>query len=497
MQVQWTQILAFIPVVFLIITLATSVIETWKAAILATLIAIGLSVSVFPLSITESLTAVLEGALLGLWPILMIIISAIFTYKVMVHTRSMDRINSLLSAVSTDRRVQVLVLAWGFGGFLEAISGYGTSVAIPAGILIGLGFSPVFAATVCLIANSAPTAYGAVGVAVTTLADVTGLDLSALNITISQQLSPFVLVLPFVLVMITAGGFKGMKGAWGITIVSSLSFLLPLLLAARFLTEQLPTLLGSICCMIATVLWARRFHKGSPMPKMGRETVLAFLPYILIFLFILVTGPLVPPVNTFLGRVKTVVQVYSGIGAGNLTFKWLLAPGTLIFIAAIIGGLFQGASVKTLFLLLAQTLRQMWKSAVTVLSIVALAKVMGYSGMTAGIAAITIQMTGKLYPFFSPMIGMLGTFLTGSDTSSNILFGELQKEAAIRLGADPVWLASANTAGATAGKMISPQSIMVAATSVGLDKDTGLLFRKTVIWGIPYCLLLGVLVMVF
>ncbi len=493
-------LIAVIPILWLIIALGTSLLEVHLTSLTALALAMVLALAAFGMTVPEVFTAALEGALLGFWPILAVIISAIFTYKLVTFTKSMDLIKTMLSGISTDRRIQVLVLAWGFGGFLEAISGYGTSVAIPAGILIVLGFDALPAAVICLVANTVPTAYGAVGIAVTTLSKVTGLDVGTLNFYIGIQLSLFIVLCPFVLVIITGKGFKGLKGVLGITLVSGVAFAIPQLLSSRFLTEQLPTLAGSLCSLGATIFWARFFHKDKTAPATERipakKALLAWLPYILIFSFIILTSPLVPAVNALLEHVKTSVTIYSGKAPALMTFKWLNSPGTLIFLAAVIGGLAQGAKIIDIVKVFISTLKQMWKSGVTVLSIVAVAKVMGYSGMVASIAAMLVKTTGSFYPFIAPFIGTLGTFLTGSDTSSNVLFGALQKEAAGLINANPYWLAAANTAGATAGKMISPQSIAVATSAAGLAGYEGRIFRKTIGYCLGYVFLLGIFIYV-
>ena len=491
---------ALLPILWLIITLGGSILKAHHAAFTTLIITFIVALFAFGMPILDATTAALEGASLGLWPIMIVIISAIFTYKLAQKTKSIDVINSMLSGISTDRRIQVLILAWGFGGFLEAISGYGTSVAIPAGILIALGAEPLFAAVICLIANTVPTAYGAVGIAITTLAKVTGLDTDRLNFLIAAQLSPFIVIMPFVLVAITGGGLKGLKGMWGITIVSGVAFVIPQLFAARFLSAELPTLLGSLASLGATIFWALKFHKDKKMANTKKITLnkalLAWLPYILIFVFILITSPLIPPFNEALNHIKTSVVIYTGKNASIMNFKWVNSPGTLIMLAAIIGGIVQGAKVKEMMMVFIATLKQMVNSTITVLSIVAVARIMSYSGMITSIAGILVKSTGSFFPFISPILGTLGTFVTGSDTSSNVLFGALQRQVAESINVDPYWLSAANTAGATAGKMISPQSIAVATSATGMAGYEGKIFGKTIKFCAVYVLILGVMILV-
>ncbi len=489
---------ALIPILWLVISMGASLLRAHIATFSVLLITIMLALVIWDMPIINAFTAALEGALLGVWPIMMVIISAIFTYKLALHTKSMDLIKQMLSNISTDKRIQVLILAWGFGGFLEAISGYGTSVAIPASILIVLGFDPLFAAVICLISNTVPTAFGAVGIAVTTLSSVTGLETHALSWNIALQLSPFILLMPFALVILTSRSIKGLKGVAGITLVSGLAFVIPQLAAAYFFNEAMPTLLGSICSLAVTILWARIFHKdkcaSASLPVSIGQAVTAWLPYILIFLLIIITSPLFPSLNKLLEHVKTSLTVYTGKNPGHLTFKWLSSPGTLIFLSAIIGGLVQGARIREIVRVFIATLKQMTASTITVLSIIAASKVMSYSGMIGTIAAVLVKATGSFFPLVSPLIGMLGTFVTGSDTSSNVLFGALQKEVATSIGANPYWIAASNTAGATAGKMISPQSIAVATSATGLAGYDGKILKSTAKFCIVYVILLGLIV---
>lgn len=492
--------IALLPIVWLIVSLSALKIPAHKSGLVAIIGSVILAIAVWKMPLGAALSSVLEGAALGLWPIMIVIIAAIFTYNLALHTKSMDVIKQMLSNISSDRRIQVLILAWGFGGFLEAVAGYGTAVAIPAGILAALGFEPVFAAVICLIANTVPTAFGAVGIPVTTLAKVTGLDVAPLSYQIGLQLVLFIVVIPFALVMMTTKSFKGLKGVVGITLASGLSFAIPQLLAARFLGAELPALLGSICSIGVTILVAKLFYKekqkASTIKVTGKQMFLAWLPYILILTFIILSSPLFPAISSVLDKVQTSITLYSGKGAKPSVFKWLNTPGMLIIIAAVIGSLIQRAKPAEILSVFGRTLKQLWKSTVTTLSIVAIAKVMGYSGMITSIATVLVKVTGSFFPFIAPMIGSLGTFVTGSDTSSNLLFGSLQKEVANSLGVDPYWLAAANTSGATAGKMISPQSIAVATSATGLVGSEGKIFNQTVKFCIGYVVILGLLVYV-
>lgn len=493
-------ILALAPILWLMISLGVLKLEAHKTCSFTMIAALILSVLIWEMPLIDGVTAAIEGAALALWPIMIVIVAAIFTYNLAVKTKSIEKIKTMLTSITTDKRVQVLILAWGFGGFLEAVAGYGTAVAIPASILASLGFNPLFAAIICLVANTVPTAFGAVGIPVITLAKVTGLDVLTLSYNVVVQLAAFIVIIPFILVIMTTKSLKGLKGVVGITFASGLAFALPQVFVAKYLGAELPALVGSICSMAVTIIWAKVFLKKDskklkPEEQISfKEGILAWLPYILIFVFVILSSPLFPKVHDLLGQVKTSVKIYTGEGAKMTHFNWISTPGALIILATFIGGKIQGASIKLMISVFISTVKQLTKSAITVVSIVSMAKIMGYSGMITSIAVILVKMTGKFFPLISPLIGTLGTFVTGSDTSSNILFGALQKEVANTIGVNPYWLAAANTSGATAGKMISPQSIAVATAATGMVGSEGKIFKSTLKFCIGYVSILGIVV---
>ena len=490
--------LALIPIIILIIGLGALKIPAHKICPIALIITIVLSILSWKMSIRDSLTAVLEGVALGIWPIMVVIVAAVFTYNLVVHTKAMDVIKSMLTDVSDDKRILVLILAWGFGGFLEAVAGFGTAVAIPVGIMAALGFNPFFACVICLVANTTPTAFGAIGLPVITLSNVSGVPIEPLSYYVVIQLFLFVVLIPFVLVALTEKSLKGIKGVFGITLASGLSFGIVQVLVAKYLGPELPAVLGSIVSLLVTIFIAKKFYKKSENLKNEEKIELkkvlrAFSPFILILVIIIGVSPLFPSLYDKLSEIKTSVNIYTGVGAKPYTFVWITTPGVLILIAAFIGGFIQKASFKEMIEILGKTMRQMSKSTITILSIIALAKVMGYSGMVASIATVLVMVTGSFYAFIAPFIGALGTFVTGSDTSANVLFGELQAQAANSLGISPAWLTAANTCGATAGKMISPQSIAVATAATGLAGKEGKILNSTLKVCIVYVILLGVI----
>lgn len=492
-------IIALLPIVLLMVALGVFKVPGHKICPIALIFTMILATLVWEMPAYITISAAIEGIVLAVWPIMIVIIAAVFTYNLSIYTKGMEVIKKMLTSVTTDKRILVLILAFGFGGFLEAVAGFGTAVAIPAGIMAALGFEPIFAAVLCLIANTTPTAFGAIGLPVTTLAKVSDISAGELSYTIGIQLFIFIILLPFILVIITSKGVKGLKGVTFITFASGASFAIVQLIVAKYLGAELPAVFASVISMGVTIFIAKKFYKEEKAEDENGENItlkqglIAWLPFILIFIFIILVSPLFPKLYDLVASVKTSVTLYRGEGATPYTLVWLATPGTLIIIAAFIGGLVQGAKFSDIVKVLISTVKQMLKSAITIIAIIALAKVMGYSGMIKSIALVLVMITGSFYPAISPLIGALGTFVTGSDTSANVLFGGLQVEAARSLGVDPYWLAAANTCGATAGKMISPQSIAVATAATGIEGEEGKILSSTLKFCIAYVLLLGVL----
>lgn len=489
--------IALIPIVWLMVSLGVLKMPGHKTCPFTLIITILLGMLVWKMPILNAATATLEGFALAVWPIMIVIIAAVFTYNLTVYTKSMDSIKKMMTGITTDNRILVLILAWAFGGFMEAIAGFGTAVAIPASILAGLGFNPVFAAIICLIANTTPTAFGAIGIPVTTLAKVSNIDVTQLSYAVGLQLTILIIIVPIILVMLTGRSVKAIKGFWGISLASGISFAVPQLLAAKYLGAELPAILGSVVCMVVTIAVAKIFYKDTAAKDAEKvslkQGVLAWLPFILVFIFVILSSALFPTINKALSSIKTSVLIYSGKGASPYVFNWVSTPGTLIIIATFIGGLIQGAKFMEILKVLGNTFKQMYKSAITIIAIVALAKVMGYSGMIKSISVVLVTATGGFYPLIAPIIGAMGTFVTGSDTSSNVLFGGLQVEVARSLHLNEFWLAAANTGGATAGKMISPQSIAVATAATGLVGQEGKILNATLKFCVVYVIILGLI----
>ena len=490
--------IAMIPVLWLIVSLGVLKMPAHKTCSFTVILTLAIAIICWRMKFIDGITATVEGMAIALWPILLVIVAALFTYNLAVETKTMDVIKKMLSSITTDKRIQVLILAWGFGGFLEAVAGYGTAVAIPASILASLGFNPLFAAVICLLANTVPTAFGALGIPVTTLATVTGLEVVHLSYVTSIQLAGFIVLIPFLLVILTEKSIKALKGVIGITLVSGITFAVPQIFIAKYLGADLPALVASICSMACTILMAKAMNKEkveTKEDKIGlKEGVLAWLPYILLCGLILIASPLVPSINSLLAKASSNIHIYTGDATSTTAFSWINTPGMMILIATFIAGLIQKLKFTYMLDVLKRTIIQLKTSFITIMSIVAISKIMSHSGMTSSISFGLCAITGSFYPLIAPLLGAIGTFVTGSDTSANILFGALQTEAAKSLSIDPYWIAAANTAGATAGKMISPQSIAMATSATGLIGSEGKILSTTVKYCLGYVIILGLIV---
>lgn len=473
-------ILAMLPILWLIFALSGLKMAGHKACVIALAITIVLAVGLWKLNVACTLTSVLEGVLNALWPICLVIIAALFTYNLTVKTGAMESIKRMLAGVSRDKRVLALLIGWGFGNFMEGMAGFGTAVAIPASMLVGIGLDPMGAVLGCLVVNSTPTAFGSVGVPTVTLASVSGVDTMLLsgNVAIIQCL--ITLLSPFLMVAICGKGVKALKGMIPTTLVASFSFVIPWFIAAKVIGPELPNIIGAICSMACIILVSKIFNKN-PDPDYVIEVneneqapsitagagVRAWCPFILIFVLLMLTSSLCPPIHDPIAAIKSSVVVYAGEGGSTLTFSWINTPGIIIFIAAILGGLIQGASPAVMLGVLGETLKNYWKTILTICSVMSIAKIMGYSGMISDIASLLVVVAGPFYPLISPLIGALGGFVTGSGTSTNVLFGGLQSQTATSLGLSPAWMSAANVMGAGIGKMISPQGIAIGAGAIG------------------------------
>ena len=453
--------------------------------------------------------AVVEGVLKAVFPILIIILMAIFSYNVLVESGDIEVIKRQFSSFSDDRGVTVLMLVWGFGGLLEGMAGFGTAVAIPAAILISLGYKPLFSALVALIANTVPTGFGAVGVPIITLCNEVAPGGAATSEAICEisayavlQLSPLFFILPLIILMLT----DHRRQAWLKNVVLSLWVggvsVVTQYVVARYLGAETPAIIGSAAAIVAIIIYVkvekrlRRGEKVEKVEKVEKRLLRAWSIYLLILVFVLLSGPLFPGINHFL-KTHLVSRISLPIYPEGtyFSFGWISNAGLMLFLGTMIGGLIQGLSLKRLMVVLARTVVGLRKTVVTIVSLIALASVMNYSGMIMVIASALAAATGTFYPLFAPLIGAVGTFVTGSDTSANILFAKLQANVASQLNyADPNWLVAANTTGATGGKMISPQSIAIATAACDMQGKDGDILRSALPYAVLYIIIGGLVV---
>ena len=500
-------LLALLPIALLVV-LMTILKQPGDRSSLITLVFTALiAVLGFHMSIHDMGFTFLYGALKAISPILIIILMAIFSYNTLLHTGKMEVIKEQFSNISTDCSIQVLLLTWGFGGLLEAMAGFGTAVAIPAAILISLGYKPVFAAVVCLIANSVATAFGAVGTPVLVLAGETGLPINMLSANVVTQLAPLMFVIPFIIVYMADSRRQALlKNILLSATVGGVS-LVGQYLSAKYMGAESPAIIGSLLSIIVIVSAARilkdmdelrdkvsvndinkKPHKPSFLQLLNAWSV-----YLLILLLVVVTSPLFPAVRNALNSVCVTTIHFPVEGIKPYTIHWLTHAGLLLFLGTFIGGLLQGASAKGLLCILGNTAKQLKATIITVTCLVGFSSIMDYAGMITVLAGGLAAATGQLYPLFAPLVGGIGTFITGSDTSANILFGKMQATVAGHIGASPDLLSAANTVGATGGKIISPQSIAIATSACKLQGKEGNILKASVPYALLYIVVAGLM----
>lgn len=497
-----TLILAIVPVLLLIVLMAFFKMPGDRSSVISLIVTMLIALFGFHFAIDDLACSFLYGALKAVSPILIIIVMAIFSYNVLLKTRKMEIIKQQFTSISTDKSIQVLLLTWSFGGLLEAMAGFGTAVAIPAAILISLGFKPVFSAVVSLIANSVATAFGAIGTPVLVLAKETSLDVQNLSTNVVLQLSVLMFLIPLVLLFLTDPKLKSLpKNLFLALLVGGVS-LISQYMAARYMGAESPAIIGSILSIIVIVIYGKltapKEERARKNPLRTKDILNAWSIYLLILLLIILTSPLFPGLrHTLENNWVTRISLPVGDSTLNYTISWLTHAGVLLFIGTFIGGLIQGAGVKEMFTVLWHTVKQLKKTFITVICLVGLSTIMDTAGMIAVVATALATATGSLYPLFAPVIGCLGTFITGSDTSSNILFGKLQASVAGHINVSPDWLSAANTVGATGGKIISPQSIAIATSASNQQGKEGEILKAAIPYALAYVVITGVIVFIF
>jgi len=516
-------LVAALPIALLLGGLALFRLRAHVAALLGLAASVLTAVLVFGMPAVMAFRTAGLGAAYGLFPIGWIILNVIFLYDLTVEKGHFKVMQESLTGITRDRRLQLLLIAFSFGAFFEGAAGFGTPVAVTAAILIGLGFAPLTASGLSLIANTAPVAFGALGTPIVALAGVTGLDVRQLSAMVGRQLPFFSLLIPFWLVGAYCG-FRKMREVWPALVVAGVSFAVPQFLISNFHGPWLAGVGAAVVSMAALVLFLLKWRPrtiygdggngeaGAPSATVARltagELLRAWMPWLVLSLFVFLWGiprikalldglsvvrfP-VPGLDKLVFRVPPVVAVRAAEPA-VFTFNWLTFTGTGIFAAAAVSGLLMGFSPRRLFRAYGKTLKRVRFSLLTVAAMLSLGYVTRYSGLDATLG-LAFARTGVLYPFFGTMLGWLGVALTGSDTSSNVLFGSLQKISAEQLGLSPVLMASANSAGGVMGKMIDAQSIVVASTATRWYGHEGDILRYVFFHSLVLAALMGLFVL--
>jgi lactate permease len=527
-------IFAALPLVTLFVLLGGLRWKAHWAALSALLVAILVAIIVYSMPVGQALDAGVEGAAFGLFPIMWIVFNAIWIYNMTERTGYFAVLRRSFERVSDDERIQAIIIAFSFGALLEALAGFGTPVAISASMLVGLGFKPMKAAAVALVANTAPVAFGAIAIPIITLAGLTGLPKDDLGAMVGRQTPFLALVVPLILVGMV-DGMRGVRQCWPAAMVGGGAFAIGQYACSNFVSVELTDIVASLLSVGALVLFLRVWQPSEPLraeARFGRpamaggattdaafesevrrreggdghrdtrgEILTAYAPYaIVIIIFALAQwGPL----KTFMADHGITKFDWPGLDVLNskgkaptsvtYVFNWLPAAGTLLLIAGLLTVAVLRMNVGRAVRIYGETLNQLKWATLTVMAVLGLAYVMNLSGQTITIGT-WIAGAGSILPFLSPIIGWLGVAVTGSDTSSNSLFGVLQVTAAKNAGFDPTLLAAANSSGGVLGKMISPQNLAIGAAAVGLAGREGDIFRKVIMWSIILVVVMCVIV---
>jgi len=493
-------LVAVLPIAFIFWALIIRKMKGYLAAVLTTVITLAIAILAYKMPAQLALLSTAHGALYGLFPICWIIIPAVFLFNITVKSGQFEVIKYYMSSITADRRLQALLIAFSFGAFLEGTAGFGTPVAITAAMLVGLGFNPLYAAGICLIANTAPVAFGSIGIPITVASQVSGLPEMAISQLVGRTLPLLSLLLPFYLVTLMSG-FSKAKEIWPAILVSGGSFAFFQWFTSNYIGPALPDIIASLASIIALVVflqfwkpktvWRFReepeasFHADKHYNS--KEIVKALSPFIILTITVLVWG--LKPVKKILDDVGLFTFEFPGLHemvsngdtpiAQVYKFNLLSAAGTAVLISALLAALVLKVKWKDGLLIFGETLKQLRFSVITISAILGFAYLVNLSGISLTMAD-ALAHTGWMFPFFAPVLGWLGVFITGSDTSSNALFSKLQASTAQSIGVDPLITVSANVTGGVVGKMISPQSIAVAAAAGNLVGKESDLFRFTV-----------------
>lgn len=517
-----SSVLAALPIFALLLFLGILRKPAWVAGLGGLATAALVALTVYGMPFGTIVGAATYGAAFGLFPIGWIVFWAIILYRITLETGKFEVIKDSIGSLTDDRRLQALLIAFAFGAFVEGAAGFGTPVAVAAAMLTGLGFSPFYAASICLLANTAPVAFGSIGIPIVTLAGITGLDLNALSGTVGRICAPISVIIPAYLVLVM-GGRKGFRGVLPAVALCGVSFASVQYLVSNYVGPHLTDILSSLVAISVLIalfkVWKPKdkftlegdsLEQPAPKRHPIGKVIHAWSPYFLLVVMVLLwSQPHVkaavqsvtvsiewPGLHNLVERMQPLVTDPSPYSA-VYNFNWLSAAGSACMFACILSVFVLGMTpvqVKNVFV---TTCKQLFLPMVTIASVLGLAFLMNYCGATVTLG-LAFGATGVLFPYFSAMLGWLGVFLTGSDTSSNALFGNLQVVTAGRLGLDPVLMAAANSSGGVMGKMISLQSLAVAAAATGMKtSEESRLFRFTLRHSILLASLIGLITMLY
>lgn len=516
-----TALAVSLPIFYLFWALAIKRMKGHIAGLSTLLLTIIDVILVYKMPVSMALSASALGMLNGLFPIAWIVVSAVFLYNLTVEAGQFEIIKSSIASISSDRRLQALLVAFSFGAFLEGAAGFGTPVAISGAILIGLGFEPLYAAGLCLVANTAPVAFGGIGIPIITAGKVTGISDFVISQAVGRQLPFLSVAIPLYLIIIMAG-WKGAKEVLPAILVSGFSFAIAQWWSSNFLGAYLPDIISSLVSLISTAvflkfwkpknIWRFPHEKDTKVAEVKRYTTgqiaKAWSPFAILTAMVGIWGtssfktwvasdlkwfvsiPKWPGLNVM--KAAPIVPKAAAYPAGY-SWDFFAAAGTAILITSIITMLILKISPSKGIKVFGNTIKQLIFPIITIASVLGFAYLANYSGLSYTLGLLFAQ-TGKAFPFFAPFLGWIGVFLTGSDTSANALFGKLQQVTAQQIGVNPVLTVAANSAGGVVGKMISPQSIAVAAAATGLVGKESDLFRFTLKHSLFFLVLIGIMV---
>jgi lactate permease len=491
--------IAIIPIAFIFWALIVKKMKGHRASLFALAISLLIAICCYRMPIKLAFLSSLHGAIYGLFPICWIVITAVFLFNLTVKSGQVEIIRHFMASITSDRRLQLLLIAFSFGSFLEGVAGFGAPVAITAAMLVGLGFNPLYAAGLCLIANTAPVAFGSIGIPITVASQVSGIPEMALSKMVGRTLPLLSLMLPFYLTIILCGYKKSIHVLPAI-LVSGVSFALLQWYASNYLSPMLPDVLAGIGSIISLIIflkfwkpktiWRFKNEPDQTVPDVSYSNgaiLKAWSPFIVLTVMVIAWG--FQPVKDTLNSIGLIQLKMPGLhneiklSDGTLLpqvlkLNYLSAAGTAIMLSAIVSLPLVGLSFREGAKIFLSTINQLKYPILTVASVLAFAYVLNNSGISNTLATVLAN-KGILFPFFAPILGWLGVFITGSDTSSNALFGKLQFATATSIGVDPVVTVAANVSGGVVGKMISPQSIAVAAAAGNLVGKESALFRFT------------------